>query len=68
MNTTTDIEDLLPEYQFDYSKAKPNRFAKQIVVTLDEDVARVFSTPDAVNRALRAILAALPQQESASRY
>ncbi|MFI3216087.1 MAG: hypothetical protein QX192_04725 [Methylococcales bacterium] len=64
MNVTTETEDLLPEYHFDYSKAKPNRFAKQVVnVTLDEDVAKVFTTADAVNRALRAILTALPKQQ-----
>jgi hypothetical protein len=27
MNVHTETEDLLPEYNFDYSKAKPNRFA-----------------------------------------
>ena len=65
MNVTTETEDLLPEYHFDYSKAKPNRFAKQIVnVTLDDDVAKVFTTADAVNKALRAILTALPKQQT----
>ena len=38
-------DELLPEYRFDYKKAKPNRFAnrsgkpKLTVVVLDEDVA-----------------------------
>jgi hypothetical protein len=38
-------DDLLPEYDFDYSKAKPNRFAASVnqpflkVVVLDEDIA-----------------------------
>ena len=33
-------EDLLPEYDFDYSQAKPNRFAGQgaVAVTLRADV------------------------------
>jgi hypothetical protein len=41
-------DELLPEYRFDYKKAKPNRFAnksgkpKLTVVVLDEDVAEVF--------------------------
>jgi hypothetical protein len=43
-------EALLPEYIFDYRKAKPNRFAgqkeDQVVVALDPDVAKVFQTPD----------------------
>lgn len=60
-------EDLLPEYDFDYSKARPNRFAAQqsettITVTLESDVAKVFQTSDDVNKALRAILSAIPKQ------
>jgi len=38
--------ELLPQYSFDYQKAKPNRFASRIevqrTVVLDEDVAKVF--------------------------
>ena len=41
-------EDLLPEYNFDYSKARSNRFAtssdKTITVKLEPDVAKVFQT------------------------
>jgi hypothetical protein len=63
-------DELLPEYGFDYKKAKPNRFAnrsgksKLTVVVLDEDVAKVFSTPEAVNKVLRAIIEAMPQASS----
>ena len=53
--------ELLPEYTFDYTKAKPNRFAKQKQITLDADVAKVFQTSEAVNKALHAILSALPK-------
>jgi hypothetical protein len=59
-------DDLAPEYAFDYQKAKPNRFAastnadRQIVVLLDEDVSKVFSTPESVNKALRALIQAMP--------
>lgn len=63
MSAQTNTEDLLPEYNFDYSKAKPNRFAKKVInVTLDEDVAKVFTDSESVNKALRAILTALPKQ------
>lgn len=64
MNTKIEDDDLLPEYNFDYSKAKPNRFAQQKVINviLDEDVAQIFNTSESVNRALRAILTALPKQ------
>lgn len=58
--------DMLPEYDFDYSKARPNRFATQtdkspVTVTLDPDVAQVFKTSAAVNNALRALLSAIPK-------
>ncbi|MCY7381183.1 MAG: hypothetical protein LH628_01075 [Microcoleus sp. CAN_BIN18] len=60
-------EELLAEYQFDYKKAKPNRFAAQSgkqllkVVVLDEDVAQVFTTSESVNKVLRALMQSMPQ-------
>jgi hypothetical protein len=61
-----DRDDLLPEYRFDYRKAKPNRFAgeshkKEVSVLLDEDVAEVFTTPESVNKALRALIEVVPK-------
>jgi hypothetical protein len=61
--------DLRPEYDFDYSAAQPNRFAKrktvqQVVVVLDPDVSRVFTNPQSVNTALRALLSAMPSGRS----
>ncbi len=57
-------EDLRPEYNLDYSKAKPNRFAGRIVdrvvVVLDPDISEVFKTPESVNSALRALISAMP--------
>jgi hypothetical protein len=58
--------DLLPEYRFDYAKAKPNRFAARYrgdtrLVMLDPDVAEVFTTAKSVNAALRALLKAVPR-------
>ncbi|MDV3002981.1 MAG: hypothetical protein N5P05_004636 (plasmid) [Chroococcopsis gigantea SAG 12.99] len=58
-------DDLKAEYNFDYSKARSNRFATRtdeptITVTLEPDVAKVFKTSESVNRALRAILSAIP--------
>jgi uncharacterized protein len=57
--------ELRPEYRFDYSKAKPNRFAKRmsaeaIAVVLDPDVAAVFKSSKAVNKLLRSVIEALP--------
>ena len=59
-------KDMLPEYGFDYSKAKPNRFAgriskERVVVLLDPEVSQVFTTPESVNNALRALITALPE-------
>jgi hypothetical protein len=60
-------DELVPEYDFDYKQAKPNRFAsrsgKQLlkVVVLDEDVAQVFTTPESVNKVLRALIESMPQ-------
>jgi hypothetical protein len=65
-------DELLAEYQFDYKKVKPNRFAasdrKQFlkVVVLDEDVAQVFTTPDSVNKVLRALIESMPQATTAT--
>jgi hypothetical protein len=40
MNVNHEAEDLLSEYDFDYAKSRPNRFAGQgkAAVTLDDDV------------------------------
>lgn len=59
-------DEMLPEYALDYGKARRNRFADsfqktQKVVILDSDIAAVFTTPESVNRALRAIIAAVPR-------
>lgn len=63
-NVEDSDDELLPKYSFDYEKAKPNRFANddtaKKVVILDEDVAKVFTTPESVNKALRALITAMP--------
>ena len=65
MNSNND--EILPEYSFDYQKAKPNHFANRSeakrlnIVVLDEDVARVFTTPEAVNKVLSALIESMPQ-------
>ena len=59
--------EMAKEYRFDYSKAKPNRFANRIkdtpvVVVLEPDVAEVFTTADQVNKALHALISAMPEK------
>jgi hypothetical protein len=58
--------DLRPDYEFDYSKSRPNRFAErlagtQVAVVLDPDVATVFQSAEAVNTFLRSAISAMPQ-------
>jgi len=57
--------EMRPEYQFDYRKARPNRFAGRfktgaVAVVLDPDVASVFESSDTVNAFLRSVIAAMP--------
>ena len=59
--------EMLPEYAFDYRKARPNRFAgrageDRVIVVLDPDVSEVFPTQQDVNAALRALIAAMPRR------
>ena len=53
-------DDMLPEYDFDYSQARPNRFAARLAetrtVTLAPDIAAAFPTEQSVNEALRKLL------------
>ncbi len=58
-------DDMLPEYDFDYRKARPNRFVKanqdRKFVLLDHDVANIFTNSEYVNNILRAIISAIPK-------
>ena len=58
-------DEFLPEYRFDYSKARPNRFAARLaqthMVALEADVAAVFTSAEAVNAVLRALIQTMPQ-------
>jgi hypothetical protein len=57
---------MLAEYNLDYQKAGPNRFAGQVdkgrvIVVLDPDVSEVFTDQQTVNAALRALITAVPR-------
>ncbi|HEU4712319.1 MAG TPA: hypothetical protein VFS76_12175 [Pyrinomonadaceae bacterium] len=63
---------LRPEYRFDYSKSKPNRFAAKmsegtVAVILEPDVAAVFNSSEAVNALLRSIISAMPASKRSPR-
>jgi len=68
-NPTEDLEDdLRPEYEFDYTKARSNRFAgkidkSQVVVLLDPDISEVFTTTESVNAVLRALIQTMPARQ-----
>ncbi len=54
-------DELRDEYEFDYSNAKPNRFAARMkqgvrAVVLEPDLATAFADSAAVNAALREYL------------
>ncbi len=63
IDVNCDTDSLLPDYEFDYRRARPNRFVlseQQRVVILEPDVAEYFHDSEAVNRVLRAIIENLP--------
>ena len=65
-------DDVRPEYRFDYSQAKPNRFASQmnlpvVAVILESDVAAVFDSSAKVNAQLRSALATRTRRKQATR-
>lgn len=60
--TRLDPDAMREEYEFDYSKAKPNRFAARmkrpvLAVVLEADIASVFDSAAKVNAQLRSIIA-----------
>ncbi|MGH7451864.1 MAG: hypothetical protein ACRENG_10990 [bacterium] len=59
-------DGMLPEYNFDYRKARPNRFAERIykdrrVVILDPDISKIFTSSESVNTILRALITSMPK-------
>ena len=62
------VQEMAAEYRFDYKKAKPNRFASRmknepLIVMVDPDIAKVFTTSEEVNKALRALISAMPEKK-----
>lgn len=66
-----DKDELLPEYDLNYSKSKPNRFAAkyqqmQRTVVLEDDVAENFPSAESVNEALRFLIRVTRENQNAS--
>ena len=59
---STVVDDMLPEYHFDYSKAVRGKYYRRLLkegantVMLEPDVAKIFRNSAAVNQALRSLL------------
>jgi hypothetical protein len=66
-NTEVVDDELLPEYEIDYSKVKRNPYFKKnrTFVEIDEEVAKVFLTSENVNKVLKAIAKSLPKSTAA---
>ena len=69
MNPDDLEDDLRPEYDFDFSKAERGKYYQEYmrssnVVLLEPDVAAAFQKSEAVNAALRSMLAFAKQTES----
>ena len=57
---------MLPEYDIDYSQSRPNRFVAEAVehgrmVVLEPDIAKIFTSTEAVNQVLRALIQTMPK-------
>jgi hypothetical protein len=68
---TRKVREMAPEYRFDYKKAKPNRFAARmkeqpLIVLIEPDIAKVFTSAEQVNKALRALISAIPEKKVAA--
>ena len=55
-------DELLPEYNFDYSKAVRGKYHKKLmkegsnIIVLEPDIADAFHDSESVNKALRSLL------------
>ena len=60
-------DDLVPEYDFDYTKAKRNPYykGKRTFVEIDEEIIEVFQNPYEINKVLKAIIESLPKNSVA---
>ncbi len=72
MKTTKNIiddDEMLDNYKFDYSKAKPNRFAHIIAaqagyIKLDSEILKVFKNSEEVNNSLLSSIKTYPKAKN----
>ncbi len=61
-----DVDEMLDNYEFDYSKAKPNRFAHILAeqagyIKLDSEIQKVFKNSEEVNNFLLSKIKTYPK-------
>ncbi|MEO7135318.1 MAG: hypothetical protein ABI024_13975 [Vicinamibacterales bacterium] len=71
-NSKPQAKSLRAEYEFNYSRSRPNRFASRlgpqtVAIVLEPDVAQVFDSSRAVNKLLRSVIAANATSDSGHR-
>ena len=67
-SSTDASDDLRADYDMDYARSRPNRFAPEmrgtvVAVASEPDVAAVVDTSEAVNRALRSVISERPASD-----
>ena len=63
----SESDELLPEYEIDYSKTVRNPYFTKgkIFIEIDEDVVKAFASIDDINNVLKTIVKALPKNSAA---
>ena len=69
IRTNEQAEEMLDHYEFDYSKAKANRFAPILAeqegyIKLDSEIQKVFKNSEEVNNFLLSIINTYPKSKS----
>ncbi len=64
-----EIDDNFMREEYDFSESLPNKYAKILkneldYIKIEPDVQEVFKTSEEVNKALRAIIQAIPKRSS----
>lgn len=60
-------DELLPEYEIDYSTVKRNPYFKKtkMYVEIDEDIVKAFESSENINKVLKSIVNSLPKSSVA---
>jgi len=58
-----DVDDLLPEYDFDYSKGIKNPYYRKnrVFIEVDDEIVKTFHSPENINSILKSIVNSLQE-------